>query len=337
VTRRLPLVLLVATLACRSGGPNGPRIRVTIPEGASLSAAADSLAAHHIIGSAAAFKFYARLLGESDEIKAGTYELVPDLPVLHVLHVVTSGREVLRRLVIPEGLMLTEVAQDVQAQLGIPADSFLAAAHDSALAADVGDPTPFLEGYLYPSTYLVRYGVTAHEVVKMMADEFQAQWRPEWNARLGALHMTRHEVVTLASIIEGEVRFGPDRPYVSSVYHNRLDRGMRLQADPTVIYGLGHRRRLYEKDYAIRSRYNTYLIDGLPPTPINQPSSASIEAALYPAQTNLLYLVARPDGKHVFSRTLREHLQAVAQVRRMEDAPAKAQRTARRKIVKREK
>jgi UPF0755 protein len=188
-----------------------------------------------------------------------------------------------------------------------------------------------LEGYLYPSTYLVRYGATAHEVVKMMVDEFQAQWRPEWNARLAALHMTRHQVLTLASIIEGEVRFGPDRPYVSSVYHNRLDRGMRLQADPTVIYALGRRRRLYEKDYATRSRYNTYLIDGLPPTPINQPSAASMEAALYPAHTNLLYLVARPDGKHVFSRSLREHLQAVAQVRRAEDTPA------RRKVVKRAK
>lgn len=329
MTRRL-LPILLALAACRAGGPNGPRILVTIPEGAPLSAAADSLAAHHVIGSAAAFKFYARLLGQADEIKAGTYQLVPDLPVLHVLRVVTSGREALRRLSIPEGLMLNEVAQDVQAQLGIPADSFVAAAHDSALAAEVGAPTPSLEGYLYPSTYLVRYGATAHEVVKMMVDEFQAQWRPAWNAQLGTLHMTRNQIVTLASIIEGEVRFGPDRPYVSSVYHNRLDRGMRLQADPTVIYALGHRRRLYEKDYAVRSPYNTYIINGLPPTPIDEPSTASIEAALYPAHTNLLYLVARPDGKHVFSRTLREHLQAVAEVRRMEDASARHQQTARR-------
>jgi UPF0755 protein len=151
----------------------------------------------------------------------------------------------------------------------------------------------------------------------MMTQEFQARWRPEWNHRLYALGLTRQEAVTLASIIEGEVRFAPDRPYVSSVYHNRLQRGMRLQADPTVIYALGRRRRLYEKDYQTRSPHNTYLIDGLPPTPIGQPSSASIEAALYPERTGFLYLVARPDGKHVFSRTLREHLRAVAEVRRM--------------------
>jgi UPF0755 protein len=314
----------LAVGACRAGGPNGPRVLVTIPEGASLSAAAESLAAHHVIGSASAFKVYARLLGESDRIKAGTYAFTPDLPVLHVLKVVTSGREVLRRLGVPEGMMLNEVAQTVAHQLGIPADSFVAAAHDSALAAEVGAPTASLDGYLYPSTYLVRYGATAHEVVRMMVDEFKAQWQPQWNRRLAELHMSRHAIVTLASIIEGEVLFGPDRPYVSSVYHNRLDRGMRLQADPTVIYALGHRRRLYEKDYAIHSRYNTYLINGLPPTPINQPSAASIEAALYPEHTDLFYLVARPDGKHVFSRTLQEHLRAVAAVRRMAQNRASA-------------
>lgn len=308
---------LALVAACRAGGPNGPRVQVTIPPGASLSAAADSLRARGIIGSTAAFTFYARLFGKTDEIKAGVYEFVPNLPVLSVLRIVTSGREVLRRLVIPEGLMLSEVAWYVEQQLGIPAAEFTAAAHDSVLVRQVGAARGVLEGYLYPSTYLVRHGVTAPEVVRMMTEEFRGRWRPEWNHRLYALGLTRQEAVTLASIIEGEVRFAPDRPYVSSVYHNRLQRGMRLQADPTVIYALGRRRRLFEKDYQVRSPHNTYLIDGLPPTPIGQPSSASLEAALYPERTGFLYLVARPDGKHVFSRTLREHVRAVAEVRRM--------------------
>jgi len=307
----------VLVLACRAGGPNGPRVQVTIPEGATLTAAAESLRANGVIGSTTAFSFYARLFGKSDEIKAGVYEFVPNLPVLRVLKVVTAGREALRRLVIPEGLMLNEVAAYVAQQLGIPAADVLAAARDSTLVQRVGAAQGVLEGYLYPSTYLVRHGVTAPEVVRMMVGEFEARWQPEWHARVHALRLTRREVVTLASIIEGEVRFGPDRPYVSSVYHNRLERGMRLQADPTVIYALGRRRRLFEKDYQVRSPHNTYLIDGLPPTPIGQPSSASIEAALYPERTGFLYLVARPDGKHVFSRTLREHLRAVAEVRRM--------------------
>jgi UPF0755 protein len=307
----------VLVLACRAGGPNGPRVQVTIPEGATLTAAAESLRVHGVIGSTTAFSFYARLFGKSDEIKAGVYEFVPNLPVFQVLRVVTSGREALRRLVIPEGLMLSEVSAYVSQQLGIPAADFLAAARDTALVRRVGAAEGVLEGYLYPSTYLVRHGVTAPEVVRMMAEEFEERWRPEWNARLHALRLPRRDIVTLASIIEGEVRFGPDRPYVSSVYHNRLERGMRLQADPTVIYALGRRRRLFEKDYQVRSPHNTYLIDGLPPTPIGQPSSASIEAALYPERTGFLYLVARPDGKHVFSRTLREHLRAVAEVRRL--------------------
>jgi UPF0755 protein len=314
--RRLALVLAFAAVACRAGGPNGPRIQVTIPEGATLSAAAESLRARGVIGSTGAFTFYARLLGKSNDIKAGTYEFTPNRPVLSVLKTLTSGREALQRLVIPEGLMLSEVADYVAAQLGIPPQAFTAAAHDTALARRVGAPVTSLEGYLYPSTYLVRHGVTAPEVVRMMVEEFEARWQPAWYAQLHQLHMTRHEIVTLASIIEGEVRYDPDRPYVSSVYHNRIRRHMRLQADPTVIYALGHRRRLYEKDYLTPSRYNTYLIDGLPPTPIGQPSEASIVAALFPVHTAFLYLVAGPDGRHIFSRTLTEHVRAVAEVRR---------------------
>jgi UPF0755 protein len=148
-----------------------------------------------------------------------------------------------------------------------------------------------------------------------MVAEFEGRWRPEWDTRLVELGMTRHEAVILASIIEGEVRYGPDRKFVSSVYHNRLERGMRLQADPTVIYALGLRRRLFQRDYRTPSPYNTYLIDGLPPGPISQPSEASIEAALYPHDTDYLYFVARGDGKHIFSRTYDEHLAATRDVR----------------------
>jgi UPF0755 protein len=309
------VALVAAITACYTGQPNGPRIQVTIPEGASLAAAAESLNARGVIGSPGAFRFFARVFGKADEIKAGVYEFVPDRPVLEALDVLTTGRETLRRFSIPEGLMLSEVAAAVQNRLGIPASAVAAAAKESARVARLGALAESLEGYLYPSTYLLRHAATAPEVVRMMVTEFEARWRPEWNARLDTLRMTRHQLVTLASIIEGEVRFALDRPYVASVYHNRLRRGMRLQADPTVIYALGRRRRLFERDYRIRSRYNTYLIDGLPPGPIGQPSTASIEAALYPATSSFLYLVAQPDGKHVFSRTYREHLAAVRTVR----------------------
>ncbi len=319
--RRAALLLLAAPgiLACKAPEVSGDRHRITIPRGAGLGAVADTLAARDLVRSAALFRFYAKASGRERRIQAGTFEVPEGASVRRVLDILVHGRVVEERLLLPEGLMLAEVAASVERQLGIPAESLLAAAADSVLRHRVGATAPTLEGYLYPSTYRVPVNASALDVVRRMVDEFEARWEPRWNSRLDSLGMTRAELVILASIIEGEVRYAPDRQFVSSVYHNRLRRGMRLQADPTVIYALGRRRRLFERDYETVSPYNTYLINGLPPGPISQPSTESLSAALYPAETNFLYFVARPDGKHVFSRTLREHNAAVREVRRLEN------------------
>ena len=240
--------LLLFALACGSGSPPGPVVRITIPAGATFSAATDTLVAHGLVKSPRLFRWYARLFRKTDEIKAGVYDVRDDLSTPQLLRVLTTGRPALRRLVTPEGLMLTEVAGLVSQQAGIPETEFLEAARDPSMVARVGAKSPSVEGYLYPSTYLVRIGATAPEIVQQMVTEFEAHWRPEWSARLDTLKLTRHQVVTLASIVEGEVRYSPDRRYVASVYFNRLRRGMRLQAEPTVIYTLGKRRRLFEKD-----------------------------------------------------------------------------------------
>jgi len=135
------------------------------------------------------------------------------------------------------------------------------------------------------------------------------------------LHFSRHELVTLASIVEAEVRYDPDRPFVSAVYHNRLKRGMRLEADPTVSYAYGRRlKRVWHKNLAVHSSYNTYLHTGLPPGPIAQPGRASLAAALYPANVPFLYFVAQSDGKHIFSTTYPEHLAAIKRVKEMRRA-----------------
>ncbi len=185
-------------------------------------------------------------------------------------------------------------------------------------------PTPAgVDGYMYPTTYVVPMRMRARDLMKVMTHEFIARWQPEWDARLGELHMTRHEIVTLASIIEAEVRYRPDRPYVSAVYHNRLKRGMALQADPTIVYAHGRRlRRVWERQLQIRSPYNTYLYPGLPPGPITQPSDSSIIAALYPAPIGYLYFVAQPDGKHIFSASYADHLAAIKRVRERRVTPA---------------
>lgn len=311
--------VLAGGAACGAAPPTGEPVRVTIPRGATLAAVADTLAAHQIIDSPRWFRFYATVLRRDRSIQAGIYDLHRHRPAGEVLRALVSGRAAFQRLVIPEGLTVAEVAREVEQQLGVPAESVLAAARDSLRVARVAPGARSLEGYLYPSTYFVPVPPTADAVVTQMVREFEDRWQAAWNARLDSMGLSRHAIVTLASIIEGEVRHDRDRPYVASVYHNRLRQGWRLQADPTVIYALGRRRRLYERDYLYPSPYNTYLHDGLPPGPIGQPSAASLEAALYPATTDFFFLVAQADGHHVFSRTLREHTAAVARVRAARD------------------
>jgi UPF0755 protein len=319
--RHLALALLVvAASGCGEQAGDGAsrgstEEPVTIPRGATLTAVAETLSTRGLIDSPELFKLYAVLSGRHRSLQAGTYDLPRGSSSRELLGLLMSGRPPYRWLLVTEGLMLTEVGAALEAQLGIPAESLIAASADSTLRAQLGVPAPTLEGYLYPSRYAVRTEASARDIVAQMVAEFEDRWRHEWDARLDTLDMTRHEIVTLASIIEGEVRHAPDRPYVSSVYHNRLADGMRLQADPTVIYALGRRRRLFERDYLTPSPYNTYQIDGLPPGPIGEPSEQSIEAALYPANTNFLYFVARPDGQHVFSRTYAEHRRAIQEVR----------------------
>lgn len=307
----------VVVLACFPGESDltGEKVQLTIPRGATLAAAADSLHAYNLISSPTRFRLYAKITGRERAVQAGTYDIPRGASMRQILAILVAGRPAEERLVVLEGLTLREVADTVHKQLGIPAESIVVAASDSALRVQLQVSGLTLEGYLYPSTYLVPVGADARDVVQQLTEEFTRRWQRRWTAQLDALRMSRHEIVILASIIEGEVRYAPDRPYVSSVYHNRLRRGMRLQADPTVAYALGRRRRLYEKDYLIRSPYNTYQVDGLPPGPIGQPSEESIRAALYPATSPFLYFVARADGQHVFSETYAEHLRAIREIR----------------------
>jgi UPF0755 protein len=302
---------------------------VTIPRGATLDAAIDSLAARGVIRSPWLFGAYARLRGLGTGLKSGVYGLHTGERWAAVVDALRKGRGALARLTIPEGLTLMEVAEYARIQLGVPRDSLLAAARDPALLAKLalGPGATSAEGFLYPTTYLVRVHPAARDVVRIMTDRFLAYWSPEWQARLDSLHWSRAQLVTLASIIQAEVRYAPDREYVSAVYHNRLKRGMKLEADPTVIYAYGRRlRRVYEKNLRIRSPYNTYLHAGLPPGPIGQPDTASVRAALYPAPVPFLYFVAQPDGKHIFSVTFAEHQAAIRAAHRMRTA-ARAQRT----------
>ncbi len=313
--------LLLALAAC--GGSDGPRVTVTIPAGTSLDAAVDSLAANHVIGHPGWFRKYARLRGLAGSLKSGVYLLRQNESWFDVVAALERGRGVEQRFTVREGLRLTEVAQLAQAALGIPRDSFVDAAEDPELLAGlaVPDGTTSAEGYLFPTTYLLPLHMGARELVRVMTHQFIEQWTPEWQARLDTIGFSRHQLVTLASIVEAEVRYDPDRPFIAAVYRNRLKRGMRLEADPTVSYAYGRRlKRVWEKNLAVRSGYNTYLHAGLPPGPISQPGRASLAAVLYPADVPFLFFVAQPDGKHIFSTTYAEHQAAIQRVKELKRA-----------------
>jgi UPF0755 protein len=232
-----------------------------------------------------------------------------------VLVELRQGRPAARYVEVKRGIWLSELAPVFEYALGIDPDSLAVAARDSTLLASIGARGETIEGYIYPTAYYVPIGASALDVLRQMADTFEARWKPEWSARLEWLGLTRDELVTLASIIEGEDPDEADRLLVSSVYNNRLADGRRLQADPTIVYALHERRRLYNKDYGLDSEYNTYRIYGLPPAPICQPTVASIMAALYPDASDFYYFVARADGRHIFSRSYREHLATIRAIR----------------------
>jgi UPF0755 protein len=317
MTRPLLCLVLLLSQSCTTsdGLPASDTVAFAVPAGATLSAVADSLHTFGLISSPRLFRFYAAVSGRSRLVRAGVFDVPRDATIREILELLVSGPPALRPLVIREGSMLVEIARSMENQLGIPAEDVLAAARDDSLRTALDVPAPTLEGYLYPSTYSVRADASARDVVRQMAAEFVRRWRNDWDAKAQAWGLTRFEVVTFASIIEGEVRHPADRAYVSSVYHNRLQRGMRLQADPTVIYALGERRRLFERDYDVSSPYNTYRIHGLPPGPIGSPTTASLEAAVTPAASPFLYFVATADGVHVFSRSYAEHLRAIRRIR----------------------
>ena len=295
-------------------------VRLTIRPGAPFREAAESLHVHAIVDHPRLFGAYAARRGLDRGIRYGTYVLRRGASWDEVLTALQSGKGIVNRVTIPEGWPLWDIIPALAKALELPVDSLKAAVRDSALLARVEAPlgTETLEGYLFPDTYDFPGAVTARQAVGRMVERFLQVWKPDWTTRLKELKMSRHQVVTLASIVEKEVRRGDERPLVAAVYANRLRIRMPLQADPTVQYAQKKRPgRVLYRDLKVDSPYNTYRRVGLPPGPIASPGAASLEAALYPADAKVLYFVARPDGRHEFRRTYSEHLAAIRLVRGM--------------------
>jgi UPF0755 protein len=303
-------------LAACNQKPHGASTRVIIPRGSTFADAADSLSKANLVGWRKMFRVYARVTGGDRNIKPGTYLLRHGTPWKDIIGALHGGHGLVNTITIPEGYTIAQITPLLAKTLKVPAESVEAAVRDTSLLSRLDIPNPTLEGYLFPDTYAFPLGTTASQAVHEMVYDFERRWKPDWDAKASALKINRNDLVTMASIVEKEARVPEERPVIAAVYYNRLEKGMLLQADPTVQYALGHHvGRVLYKDLAVKSPYNTYINKGLPPGPVAAPGVASLAAAANPANVPYLYFVASPDGHHEFRMTLQEHASAIREVR----------------------
>lgn len=287
-------------------------VEVKIERGEPVASIASELKEKGVIPNERLFILWARLLSVERKIHWGRYLFeLPQSP-REVLDQMLLGTGAFRRITVPEGLTVREIATLLEDAAIARKDRFLAEARDPRLLARLGLEDQGIEGYLFPDTYYFTPHTTAREILLAMADQFRDNFNRSMQHKSREMGLSLHQAVTLASLIEKETGNEAERPLISAVFHNRLKRKIALQSDPSVIYGLkrysGH---LTRRDLQSPSPYNTYRIAGLPPAPICNPGLASLRAALFPARVPYLYFVSRNDGSHLFSATLEEHNRAV--------------------------
>ncbi|MBW2129100.1 MAG: endolytic transglycosylase MltG [Deltaproteobacteria bacterium] len=296
----------------RPADPVAPLERVLIREGATLSEVATELEHRKILRNRRLFLIWARAKGEGRRIKTGEYLLSASMPPSRILVKLTRGEVMTHAVTIPEGWTRYQIARLLAVKGLVDERHFLSLCNDPGLVKAYGLEGETLEGFLYPDTYHFSLGLPARKIIDVMVKRFLEVIQPLGEA-IKRSSLTLREVVTLASIVEKETGRPEERPLIASVFLNRLKRGMRLESDPTVIYGLSHfDGNLTRKDLHRPTPYNTYVIRGLPPGPIANPGLASIRAVLFPERTEYLYFVSKNDGTHHFSKTLREHNRAVS-------------------------
>ena len=296
----------------RSAAPAAEKVVITIPPGQPLKTTAESLSKNGIITSPFKFDVVARLKGYDKRLRAGEYALSASMSPIQIMEKLVKGEVELYKLTVPEGLNIYQIA-DLVAEAGFARKSaFIKAATDADLTRKNSIPAETFEGYLFPETYYFPKKVRVETIISTMVKRFWKVFTVAWKERANQLGFSIHQIVTLASIIEKETGAPFERPLISSVFHNRLKRKMRLESDPTVIYGLKNfDGNLKREHLEMLTPYNTYKIMGLPVGPIANPGKKSLEAALYPADTKFIYFVSKKDKTHQFSTNLKDHNQAV--------------------------
>ncbi len=294
---------------------NHEKVVFEVPYNTGLHFVARQLEDQGLISDAKEFIWLVKLTGNTARLKVGEYALYKDMSPHQILNILTSGESIRHALVVPEGSNIFDIRDSLNRMWPHRGDEFLKFVTDAKKAKEItGQQMNSLEGYLFPDTYLITKFTPVSAIVRMMYNRFEEAIR---SADQGAtVKMSVREQVTLASIIEKETGAPNERALISSVFHNRLKKGMRLQSDPTIIYGMwlesGTRPvNIRRSDISRPTAYNTYVIHALPPGPIANPGKDALWAAVHPAETRYLYFVSRNDGTHVFSENFAQHLRAV--------------------------
>jgi UPF0755 protein len=293
---------------------NNDEVIIDIQRGQTLKSTISVLYDEELIKDKKKFLILSKIRRAGTRIKSGELKFYKNMTPLGVLDTLINGKPVSYSFTIPEGYNIYQIA-DILVDKKIIKNSseFIEAAKNKNLISELGLNVDSMEGYLFPETYTVEKVRDPKSLIKMMYAHYKRIMEPKLIKKAHEIGFTEHELLTLASIIEKETGYGPEREIISSVFHNRLKKGMRLQSDPTTIYGLwenfdGNLTRSCLQTY---TPYNTYKIFGLPKGPIASPGRESILAVLYPAKTNYLFFVSRNDGTHVFSEDYKAHKRAV--------------------------
>jgi len=292
------------------------KVELDIPPGSTWNFVASQLSNKSVIQSKKPFLFAVRLLGAQNNLRSGTFEISGNWRYYSIIQFLQNGEEKLISVTIPEGWNLEQIAEKIEAIFGIESAKFLEKTSAELWDANTENQKNII-GFLFPDTYAFSKNVSPEKIIQTMLKRFDEQVTAEIRVGIVNRGFSFYEGITLASIIQGEVIFDEECRAVSSVYQNRIKKGMKLQADPTIQFILpGPPRRLYNKHLEIDSPYNTYKYYGLPPGPINNPGLEAIRAVAFPDTTKFLYFVARGDGYHQFNKTFRAHNRAKRKFRK---------------------
>jgi UPF0755 protein len=288
----------------------GPDKEFQVKPGEGFSSINGRLGREELISNTRIFHRYAQINGQMTKFKAGNYIIKSGSNLIDVVNILTSGAGITETVTIPEGKNLFEIADILEKSEITKKDEFIAIAKDMDFAAELGIPAERLEGYLYPDTYHFAKNTPAKEIAKKMVSTFNAKTK---DVDFSTANLSKHEIVIMASLVEKETGASFERPRISGVFHNRLKKRMRIQSDPTTIYGIWERYNgnLRKSDLLDKTPYNTYKISGLPVGPIANPGIEAIQAAIQPEEHSFLYFVSKNDGTHVFSTNLKDHNSAV--------------------------